>query len=162
MSSIDSLIDAIFEREGGYSNLPDDRGGPTNFGITQTTLAKWRGQAVTAADVRALTRDEARAIYRKLYFDDAGLAAFPEALQAQAFDINVNGGLQACVGRLVPRFAPSLAALVEQHGPDAANVLLAASRVEYFARICDSRPTQAVFLRGWLRRARAFMFQQGS
>ena len=33
---VDELIDALIDREGGYANHPSDRGGPTNFGITET------------------------------------------------------------------------------------------------------------------------------
>jgi lysozyme family protein len=55
--------------EGGYVNNPNDSGGPTNYGITQATLARYRGKAVNAADVKALTKKEARLIYKKFYWD---------------------------------------------------------------------------------------------
>ncbi|HYI42384.1 MAG TPA: glycosyl hydrolase 108 family protein, partial [Sphingomicrobium sp.] len=32
--SLDDLVDALIEREGGYVNHPADRGGPTCWGIT--------------------------------------------------------------------------------------------------------------------------------
>ena len=41
---------SVFENEGGYSNKPADPGGPTNFGITQRTLAAWRKHPVTEQD----------------------------------------------------------------------------------------------------------------
>ena len=43
---------------------PVDPGGATNLGITAATLARARGRPVSAADVAALTRAEAAAIYR--------------------------------------------------------------------------------------------------
>ena len=69
MNPIDTILDEIIRREGGYVNHPADRGGPTNFGITAQTLGSWRklGRPATAAEVQALTETEARAIYRQQY-----------------------------------------------------------------------------------------------
>ena len=60
----DSLINELIEREGGYVNHPADRGGPTRFGITEA-VARAHGYAGTMA---ALPREEAVAIYRRLYW----------------------------------------------------------------------------------------------
>ena len=66
------LIDALIEREGGYVDHPGDKGGPTRFGITQA-IARAHGYAGAMAK---LPRDDAAAIYRRLYwlrprFDDS-------------------------------------------------------------------------------------------
>jgi peptidoglycan L-alanyl-D-glutamate endopeptidase CwlK len=56
--------------EGGYSNHPSDRGGPTNMGITLETLRAWRhNDNLTAEDVKQLSRDEARRIFKARYYD---------------------------------------------------------------------------------------------
>jgi len=75
MTPIDTILDEIIRREGGYVNHPSDRGGPTNFGITAQTLGAWRklGRPATAAEVQALTETEARAIYRHQYITGPGL-----------------------------------------------------------------------------------------
>ena len=61
---VDGLIDALIEREGGYVDHPADRGGPTCFGITEA-VARAHGYAGRMAN---LPRDEAAAIYRRLYW----------------------------------------------------------------------------------------------
>lgn len=74
--SDEALLTAILEqREGGtYTDNGADRGGPTRWGITLATLAADRGRPTTAADVAALTEDEARSIYRRRYVLEPGLA----------------------------------------------------------------------------------------
>ena len=48
----DEIFNAILEKEGGYVNHPDDKGGPTNWGITQVT-ARAHGYD---GDMQKLTR----------------------------------------------------------------------------------------------------------
>ncbi|MGL5838096.1 MAG: glycosyl hydrolase 108 family protein, partial [Sphingorhabdus sp.] len=38
--NIDDLIDEVIEREGGYVHHPADRGGPTNWGITEAVARR--------------------------------------------------------------------------------------------------------------------------
>lgn len=79
--------------EGKYSDHPSDPGGATNLGITIAVLAAWRGRAVTKADVRALTLDEAAAIYKARYWDNARCDDLPAGLDLAAFDCAVNQGV---------------------------------------------------------------------
>jgi lysozyme family protein len=88
---VDDLIDSLIDREGGYSNHPADRGGPTKFGITEA-VARAHGYR---GPMRDLPRDEAAAIYRRLYwlrpkFDQ--VAKRSEAVAAELFDTGVNMG----------------------------------------------------------------------
>ena len=56
----------LLAHEGGYSNHPSDPGGPTNFGITIFDYRKYVKPGAAAADVRAMTVEEAKRIYRAL------------------------------------------------------------------------------------------------
>lgn len=58
----------LFIDEGGYTNDPDDSGGPTKWGITLKDLETFLGQSATAADVESMTKDLAGEIYSKLYW----------------------------------------------------------------------------------------------
>ncbi|HKD28430.1 MAG TPA: M15 family metallopeptidase, partial [Xanthobacteraceae bacterium] len=47
LGNFDAVQPLIEKWEGGFSNDPRDPGGATNMGITQDTLAQWRGHPVT-------------------------------------------------------------------------------------------------------------------
>lgn len=82
----------VFKWEGGYSDTPGDNGGPTNFGITQKTLALYRKAPVTSDDVKALSRAEVERIYELYYWNAIKADQLPDGVDLIAFDIAVNMG----------------------------------------------------------------------
>ncbi len=89
----DAIIDGILQREGlTYTDNPSDAGGPTKGGITLSTLAAWRGHAVTAADVEQLGADEIAQIYDCEYVRPFEWIA-DARLQVAAVDFGVNSGV---------------------------------------------------------------------
>ena len=91
----------MFGSEGGYSNSKTDSGGPTKFGITHKTLAAHRGLAsVTAAQVKALTLQEATEIYERSYWSQSGGDLLPVGLDYAAFDFGVNSHPTTAVKKL--------------------------------------------------------------
>lgn len=94
-------LELMFGHEGGYVNVKTDKGGPTKYGITHTTLAAHRGVAsVTAAQVKAMTLEEAEAIYRRSYWIQSGGDLLPIGLDYAAFDFGVNSGPATAVKKL--------------------------------------------------------------
>ena len=88
---IDGLVDGLIDREGRYVNNPADKGGPTCFGITQA-VARANGYA---GPMQQLTRGEAAAIYRHLYWLRPRLdevARRSARIAAELFDTGVNMG----------------------------------------------------------------------
>jgi lysozyme family protein len=171
MQTWQSLIDDIIEREGGFTNHPADRGGPTKYGITQATLAVWRGHPVTIDEVRDLDIPETRQIYKARYVVAPGFdhPSIGELLCDQLVDYGVNSGpgvaimkLQAVLGvpadgKLGPMTYSALAAANQQ----LVNNKLVVERVLMIGRIVCKVPTQLVFLMGWLTRAVGFFhFEQ--
>lgn len=65
--TIKKAIDYILANEGGFVDIPEDRGGPTNFGITISDLSAWRKTAVTEYDVKTMSQAEAANIYWYFY-----------------------------------------------------------------------------------------------
>jgi hypothetical protein len=142
----DEILAAIVEREGGFVNHPADRGGPTNHGITQTTLAQWRTRDVTIGEVQALSVDEAKAIYRALYL--APFDGLDAVLKPQVVDIAVNSGVKR---------ARTLLVKAQQQTARPVSVQLVVERMEFYAAIVQNNPSQAVFFKGWIRRALSFL-----
>jgi lysozyme family protein len=118
MTDIARLLEDLFEREGGYVDHPDDRGGAINFDITKSVfnVAGW------ARTVRELPRDFALAIYRRRYWAaprfDAVAAITPE-VAAELFDTGVNMGPGVAIGFL----QRSLNAL-NRHGKDRPDIVV--------------------------------------
>ena len=172
---IESLIDGVIAREGGYTHHPADRGGPTRWGVTET-VARAHGYA---GDMRFYPRGEAEAVYRRLYWLRPGfdrVAGLAPRLAAELFDTGVNMGppvacrfLQRALnalnrnerdyadiavdGAIGARTLAALAALLEWRGPPGETVLLKAIEAlqgERYIRLAEERPANEAFLYGWL------------
>lgn len=166
--SLDTLIDAVLRREGGYVNHQADRGGPTNFGITQATLSGWLGRPATAADVEGMSPVTAREIYRKQYFLAPGYDAIPDpALQELIFDFAVNSGPGAATKALqttLQKMGLYPGAIDGAIGPQTRQGLrgvtnwpelyfrVKCERYELYLRFIGRDPAQAVFATGWANR----------
>lgn len=91
MADIEALLDEAIEREGAYVNHPDDRGGPTRWGVTQA-VARKHGYF---GDMKTLPRETAKSIYRDEYWHQPGFArvatVFP-VVAAELFDTGINMG----------------------------------------------------------------------
>lgn len=173
--TIDQLIDNLIAREGGFTDHPADRGGPTRWGITQR-VARAHGYA---GDMRLFPRDTAASIYRRLYwlrprFDQ--VAQHAPALAAELFDTGVNMGpavaarfLQRALnglnrnardypdmavdGAIGPITLAALTAFLATRGPTGERVLLKAVEAlqgERYLSLAESRPANEAFLYGWL------------
>ncbi|MDD7910878.1 glycoside hydrolase family 108 protein [Pseudovibrio exalbescens] len=89
----DACVEIVLSHEGGYVDHPQDPGGATNFGITLATLRDWRGDlALSAEDVKALSRTEAKQIYRARYWQALSCDQLPAGLDLMLFDFGVNAG----------------------------------------------------------------------
>jgi lysozyme family protein len=155
-------IEAILEREGGFVNISNDRGGPTNMGITLATLIKHRGSPVAVSDVRNLTRDEAVEIYHERYIEGTNIDLLnDEWLFSNAFDMIVNHGASNAV-KILQRavctvedgiLGPITAEVANRLDPRVLRETLIKERALFYARIVERDPTQSVFIEGWIRRA---------
>lgn len=162
----ESVIDDVLRREGGYVDHPSDRGGPTNFGITQSTLSDWRGRPVKADEVKKLTESEAREIYRERYLLAPKLHLIVDPkVRALAVDCAVNHGPRQAVKllQLAARVFPDgslgvkTETAVNRMTPAALYARLCAARVRFYGQIIRKDSTQHVFAEGWANRVAEFI-----
>src|SRR5512147_2295714 len=83
--TFDIAINFVLQREGGYVNDPDDPGGETNYGISKKSFPN--------IDIKNLTVNEAKSIYREHYWDACGCDDIPSPLDVVMFDTAVNMGV---------------------------------------------------------------------
>ena len=173
---VSELIDELIEREGGYVNHPADKGGPTRYGITEA-VARAHGYGGSIAE---LPREEAEAIYRRLYwlrprFDEVSVRA--PTVAAELFDTGANMGpavaatfLQRALtalnrngkdyadlvpdGRVGPATLSALDAFLKVRGRERGETVLLraleALQGERYLRLAEQRPANEAFLYGWL------------
>lgn len=163
----DQIIEAILDIERGYVNHLKDRGGATNWGITQATLTAWLGRPATIADVKALTREEAGEIYKALYITRPG---FDKIQDPKLRHLVVDSGVQHGQARATKWLQSLLGVKVDgQLGPITAEAInrrsmasnlyneFLAARIRYYGEIITGNPSQAVFAKGWMVRATSFL-----
>lgn len=86
--NFDKAFERLIGHEGGYSNLPDDPGGETMFGVTKK-IAVANGYTGPMRDLPLAT---AKTIYRKSYWDSVRADELPDAVRFDVFDCSVNSG----------------------------------------------------------------------
>lgn len=172
----DQIIEEILDKEGGYVNNPNDKGGPTRWGITQATA---RAYGYTG-DMKELPRDTAKNIYLSQYwsepkFDriaelspviaqelcDTGVNMGPKVastfLQRWLTALNMQGSLYPDLkvdGAIGNMTIAALKSFLAVRGKDGETTLLKALNCSQGARyleLAESRSANESFLYGWVK-----------
>lgn len=141
-----------------------DLGGATAYGITiQTLKAAYASGVVKHADICKLTQDEAKLIYKKNFWERYGWGelAWPVCLCCLDCCIN-HGGFAWILQRAAVecgqrptvdgKFGPQTFAAVKACDPLSLSAAIVRQRKRYYENIVASKPSQKVFLKGWLAR----------
>ena len=149
-------VTATLKYEGGWSNHPSDPGGATNLGVTIATFRRYVKQNGTIADLKALTVDQAKTVYRRQYWDAVSGAELPDGVDFAVFDFGVNSGPDRAIKRL------QKLAGVPQDGRIGPATLKAVRAIPHAKMIHDYQderlaflqrlPTWKTFGKGWGRR----------
>ncbi len=171
----EKLIDDVIDREDGYTNHPADRGGATRWGISEA-VARAHGYR---GEMRAFPREEAVAMYRRIYWVRPGFDRIGDLapnIAVELFDTGVNMGPGVAVSFLhralnaLNRGASDYADIIPgvrvddatvaaltiflvkrvPHGERILMKALEALQGERYLDLAERRPANEAFLYGWL------------
>jgi lysozyme family protein len=148
--NFDQAFDRLFGNEGGYVDNPADPGGETNFGISKRSYPD--------VDIKNLTRDGAKAIYLRDFWQPLDADHLDGGVIFQVFDFAVNSGIQTAIRKLQKAIGVAddghFGEISQStlHTMPVSDVIFrfVAERLDFWA----SLSTWGEFGRGWARRAR--------
>ena len=157
--SFDEAFKYVLKNEGGHSNSDLDAGGETNYGIASNFNP--------GVDVKKLSLNEAKNIYKKNYWDVGRYGEIPNRVIAiKTFDNCVMMGekqagiiLQRAIiacghqivvdGEIGEQTFEAIKAIKNHEGLLWA---LRAETINFFHQLVKSKPNQSIFLMGWIAR----------
>lgn len=175
MADYYKAIPYTLDFEGGLTEDAADSGGITNFGVC-LEFAKDTGDmelfdknddgTIDRKDIKLLKKEDAEAAFKKYFWDKLDLDNIDSDKKAfVVFDCSMNSG----IGNAVPMLQKALVNIGYnididgKYGPQTKKAFNDAPeddfcdeylnvREKFFRMIVDRRPSQKVFLRGWLNR----------
>tara|TARA_R100001443_G_scaffold91424_1_gene97998 strand:+ start:839 stop:1318 length:480 start_codon:yes stop_codon:yes gene_type:complete len=155
LKTFNEIIEKVLEHEGGYVDDPTDSGGETNFGISK--------RAYPGEDIKGLTVERAKELYKRDYWDRFRVSQLPERIRHIYVDmcINMGGGRATKILQEACNSKNSYKIDVDGGiGKDtikaSANLedfRLRAYRVMFYAELVMKKPEQERFWVGWFRRS---------
>ena len=150
----EEIIGVVLEHEGGYVNDPEDPGGETKYGVSK--------RAYPNEDIKNLTEEGAKDIYRRDYWERYRCAELPESLRHIYFDMCVNMGAGRAT-KIMQETANAKGANLKIDGgmgPMTVGAMksvelerVRAYRVKYYATLIERKPDLAKFYFGWFKRS---------
>lgn len=153
----------VLDHEGGFSNHVADKGGRTNYGITQATLNRYiKSHPGTRVPdkVELLSVKDAEEIYRAEYWKFDKICS--QRVATKVFDMAVNMGVGTAT-RLLQKavnaspdgiLGPKTLDAVNTMEPEAVLLNLVNLSLAHYRGIIERDESQNVFRKGWERRAK--------
>jgi lysozyme family protein len=154
--NFEKSLSILLKHEGGFVDHPKDPGGATNKGITKKTYEEFLGRDVTVEELKNITDEDVKLIYKTLYWDIVKCDTLPAGVDFAVFDWCVNGGPSRAAKTL------QKALNVDADGAIGPNTLSAATNsdctqtIELFTKERENfyrgLKTFDTFGKGWIRR----------
>lgn len=164
LSNWEKSFNLVISHEGGFSDDPRDKGnrmrdgrpGSTMLGCTQENWEHYIGRKVTHDEMRRLTKEDVKPLYKKNYWDVVMGDVLCAGLDYAAFDFAINAGpfasrklIQKALGITADGiFGPlTLKAIKESNGADLIEKF-SKEKEAYYRSLSDFN----IYGKGWLRR----------
>jgi len=151
----DDIIEKVLEHEGGLVDDSKDAGGLTNLGISQ--------RAYPDEDIRGLTVERAKELYKRDYWDRYRTGDLPDRLRHIYVDMCINMGGGRAIKILQEACNSKNATKIDVDGGIGPATIKAATNVEpfrlrayrvmFYAELVMKKPEQERFWVGWFRRS---------
>jgi len=166
MANFDPYFPNILKFEGTvYENDSTDTGGCTHFGLILDDVKTFFNKPnATCEDVKALTKDDAKAMYKKMYWDKFKADEIKNQSLAEYI---VDGAINQGVGTITNYiqqilgleadgiFGSKTLAGVNSHDGADLYSKLKQKRIDKYNRIVENNPSQVKFIKGWMNRVNA-------
>ena len=174
MANFEPYFPSIIKSEGAeYTNDPVDTAGATKFGIIIADLKEYhidknKDGAYTAEDVKALTIEDAKLIYKKMYWDYFKADSIKnQSLAEYIVDGAINQGRGTIAKYVQEIIGVTADGLVGNKTLEAINAYdskdlfnkLKAKREDKYHRIVANNPSQKRFIKGWINRLNCIEYQ---
>jgi lysozyme family protein len=180
--SFDNALKLVLASEGGYANIPADRGGETYRGIARNFWANWEGWKIIDANKplrynQILKNPALDKLVQEFYFENFWLPLklnfINKDIAALIFDFAVGSGTITSVMQVQKLLNNKFNAKLVTDGKMGSKTIAAINqapqkllfdtlkdyRIEFFKRIVKNNPSQQIFLKGWLNRLNKYKFE---
>lgn len=174
MADFKTAMTIVARWEGGYQAHKNDRGNynskrelvGTNWGVAAFVYEAWIKRPPSAEDMKKMPKEEAWTIFQTNFWDPMlGNAINDQNIANILFDGYVNHGraglriMQRVLGLKVDGVVGEKT-ITAINAADAKKLfnLYQSARVDFYKQIVKNKPSQQVFLEGWLRRIYSFKY----
>ena len=171
MANSSKLVPFILQWEGGFVNDPLDIGGATNKGITIGTFTEYKRRkglkAPTVQDLKNISNEDWHEVFKGLYWDrwkadEIKSQAVANILVDWVWASGSHGikRPQRLLGVTADGVVGSKTiAALNAKDPAELFKMIKADRVKFIDEICEKRPANNRFKKGWLNRINAIKYE---
>jgi lysozyme family protein len=158
--NFDKAFELLIGHEGGYTTNPKDAGnwtgGKVGVGVNKGTKYGIAANSYPNLDIKNLSLDQAKAIYKRDYWDKVKGDQLPQSLAFHVFDMAVNSGVSRGIKLLQKTIGtnedgligPKTLAAVNAMNVNHAIHIYNANRLQFYTSLRDF----SVFGKGWVNR----------
>ena len=96
--TFEEIIEVVLEHEGGYVDDPADRGGATNWGVTQKVYENHVGYECNKEEIKEMSEEMAKEIYFEKFWKPSRAEQLPEEIRETYFEPVTRGGVLKLLG----------------------------------------------------------------